>query len=67
MHLTAQEVNVLRLVAAGLSNQQIGETLVISPKTVSVHVSNLLRKLQVANRAQAAVWAERAGLTASAE
>ncbi len=67
MHLTAQEVNVLRLVAAGLSNQQIGETLVISPKTVSVHVSNLLRKLQVANRAQAAVWAERAGLTASSE
>ena len=67
VHLTAQEVNVLRLVAAGLSNQQIAETLVISPKTVSVHVSNLLRKLQVANRAQAAVWAERAGLTASSE
>lgn len=60
--LTAQEVNVLRLVAAGLTNTQIATELFISPKTVSVHVSNVLRKLEVDNRTQAGAWAVRVGL-----
>jgi DNA-binding NarL/FixJ family response regulator len=53
---------VLRLVAAGRTNAQIGTELFISPKTASVHVSNILRKLGASGRAQAAATAERAGL-----
>jgi DNA-binding CsgD family transcriptional regulator len=56
--LTARELEVLRHVAAGRSNAQIADDLFISPKTVSVHVSNLLRKIGVTNRVQAAAWAE---------
>ncbi|WP_168207612.1 ATP-binding protein [Microlunatus elymi] len=52
--LTARELEVLALVADGLSNRQIGERLVISTKTASVHVSNILSKLAVGNRAEAA-------------
>jgi DNA-binding NarL/FixJ family response regulator len=55
---------VLRLLAEGLTNAQIGTELFMSPKTASVHVSNILRKLNVVNRAEAAAVAERAGLTA---
>jgi DNA-binding NarL/FixJ family response regulator len=55
-------VLVLRLLAAGRTNAQIGTELFISPKTASVHVSNILRKLGVSGRAQAAATAERAGL-----
>ena len=62
VHLTNQETKVLRLVAAGMTNAQIGAELFISPKTVSVHVSNLLRKLEVRSRVQAAAWADRVGL-----
>ena len=59
---------MLRLLAAGLTNAQIGAELFISPKTASVHVSNILRKLGASGRAQAAATAERAGLLgASAE
>jgi DNA-binding NarL/FixJ family response regulator len=61
-HLTAQEANVLRLLAIGLTNAEIGTALFISPKTVSVHVSSVLRKLEVSNRTEAAAWANRHGL-----
>jgi DNA-binding NarL/FixJ family response regulator len=60
--LTERELLVLRLVARGRTNSQIGNDLYMSPKTASVHVSNILRKLQVTNRVQAAALAERAGL-----
>ena len=60
--LTEREVAVLRLIVAGRSNRQIGAELFISPKTASVHVTNILRKLGVSTRAQAAALAERAGL-----
>jgi DNA-binding CsgD family transcriptional regulator len=60
--LTDREVAVLRLVAAGYTNAQIGGELYISPKTAGVHVSNILRKLGVSGRVQAAALAERAGL-----
>ena len=48
--------------AAGRTNAQIGAELFISPKTAGVHVTNILRKLGVSNRVQAAALAERAGL-----
>jgi DNA-binding CsgD family transcriptional regulator len=60
--LTTRELLVLRLLAAGRTNAQIGAELYISPKTASVHVSNILRKLNVNGRTQAAATAERAGL-----
>ena len=60
--LTARELAVLRLLAAGRTNAQIGAELYISPKTAGVHVSNILRKLGVSGRVQAAAVAERAGL-----
>jgi DNA-binding CsgD family transcriptional regulator/tetratricopeptide (TPR) repeat protein len=60
--LTERELAVLRLVAAGRTNAQIGAELYISPKTAGVHVTNILRKLGVSNRVQAAALAERAGL-----
>jgi DNA-binding CsgD family transcriptional regulator len=60
--LTTRELLVLRLLAAGRTNAQIGAELYISPKTASVHVSNILRKLNVSGRTQAAATAERAGL-----
>ncbi len=52
--LTSRESDVLQLVAAGLSNGAIGEQLFVSRKTASVHVSNILRKLGVGNRIEAA-------------
>ncbi|MFJ4878625.1 AAA family ATPase [Streptomyces sp. NPDC088745] len=61
-HLTPRERDVLRLVAAGRSNRQIAEELYISPKTASVHVSNILAKLEVAGRGEAAAVAHRLGL-----
>jgi DNA-binding CsgD family transcriptional regulator/tetratricopeptide (TPR) repeat protein len=60
--LTSREHAVLRLVAAGRTNAEIGAELFISPKTASVHVTSILRKLGVSGRAQAAAVAERAGL-----
>jgi ATP/maltotriose-dependent transcriptional regulator MalT len=62
--LTDRELLVLRLLAAGRTNAEIGAALFISPKTASVHVTNILRKLGVTNRVQAATVAERAGLLA---
>jgi NarL family two-component system response regulator LiaR len=60
--LTARELEVLRLVARGLSNDDIARELVISEPTVRTHVSNVLSKLQLASRTQAALYALREGL-----
>jgi DNA-binding NarL/FixJ family response regulator len=57
--LTPREVEVLRLVAEGRSNRQIAEALFISAKTASVHVSNILAKLEVRTRVEAAAVAHR--------
>ncbi|MCX5279295.1 AAA family ATPase [Streptomyces sp. NBC_00198] len=57
--LTGRERDVLRLVAAGRTNRQIAEELFISPKTASVHVSNILAKLDVSGRGEAAALAHR--------
>jgi DNA-binding CsgD family transcriptional regulator/tetratricopeptide (TPR) repeat protein len=65
--LTGQELAVLRLLAAGRTNAQIGAQLYISPKTAGVHVSSILRKLGVTGRVQAAALAERAGLLGPGE
>ncbi|MER6348570.1 helix-turn-helix transcriptional regulator [Streptomyces sp. NPDC001595] len=60
--LTSRERDVLRLVSAGRTNRQIAEELFISPKTASVHVSNILGKLGVSGRGEAAAVAHRLGL-----
>lgn len=64
--LTARERDVLRLVADGRTNRQIAEELFISPKTASVHVSNILAKLTVSTRGEAAALAHRLRLFAAA-
>ena len=61
--LTEREREVLILIAAGQSNQQIAEALTISENTVETHVGNLLSKLALASRTEAAVWLWRHGLT----
>ena len=61
--LTARECEVLVLVAEGRTNRQVAEALFISPKTAGVHVSNILAKLDVANRVEAAAVAHRLHLT----
>lgn len=63
--LTGRERDVLRLVSAGRTNRQIAEELFISPKTASVHVSNILGKLGVSGRGEAAAVAHRLGLFAA--
>jgi DNA-binding CsgD family transcriptional regulator len=60
--LTPRELEVLRLVAQGYSNGRIGKELFISTKTASVHVSNILRKLNATNRIEAAAIANKAGI-----
>ena len=61
--LTEREVEVLKLVAKGRSNQEIAEKLVVSERTIGAHVSNILGKLHLANRTQAALYALRKGFT----
>jgi NarL family two-component system response regulator LiaR len=60
--LTEREVEVLKLVAQGKSNQEIAQELEISKRTVANHVANVLAKLHLANRVQATLWAVREGL-----
>jgi DNA-binding NarL/FixJ family response regulator len=60
--LTNRETQVLRHIALGLSNKEIATALEISIETVKEHVQNLLRKVAVADRTQAAVWAVKKGL-----
>jgi NarL family two-component system response regulator LiaR len=60
--LTQRELEVLRLVAQGLSNQAIADQLVVSERTVRTHVSNILGKLHLANRTEAAIYALREGI-----
>jgi predicted ATPase/DNA-binding CsgD family transcriptional regulator len=61
-HLTAREIEVTRLLAAGFSNRQIAEQLVITSGTVGVHVEHILRKLDLRSRHQVADWATARGL-----
>jgi DNA-binding NarL/FixJ family response regulator len=60
--LSERELEVLKLIAIGKDNAQIARELFISPKTVKNHISNILMKLQIENRIQAAVYAVRSGL-----
>jgi len=61
--LTAREMEVLRLLAQGLSNQEIADRIAVSEPTVRAHVSRILGKLHVTSRTQAALYAVREGLT----
>jgi NarL family two-component system response regulator LiaR len=60
--LSEREIEVLKLIANGKDNSQIAADLHISPKTVKNHISNILMKLQIENRIQAAVYAVRSGI-----
>jgi two-component system, NarL family, response regulator DevR len=60
--LTDREIEVLRLLAAGFSNQKIGEKLYISATTAKFHVSNIMRKLEVSRRAEAVYAASKRGV-----
>ncbi len=61
--LTQREADVLKLIAQGLSNREIADRLVITERTVCTHVSNILTKLHLASRTQAALYALKEGLT----
>ena len=65
--LTERETDVLRLLARGRSNKEIGQALVIGEKTVKTHVSNILAKLSVPSRTQAALYAVRIGLVSAGD
>lgn len=60
--LTERETQVLQLIAQGLNNKEIGNQLWISPNTVKAHLRNILEKLQLSSRVEAATWAIRHGL-----
>ena len=59
--LTARELEILRYIAQGMTNQEIGDQLILSERTVRTHVSHILSKLHLANRTQAALYALREG------
>jgi NarL family two-component system response regulator LiaR len=61
-NLTEREIDVMRLIAKGYPNRQIAEELLISDRTVSTHVGRILKKLQLENRTQIALFALRKGL-----
>ncbi|AOM84375.1 response regulator transcription factor [Salisediminibacterium beveridgei] len=63
--LTKRELEVLALIGKGKTNQEIGETLFIGVKTVKTHVSHILAKLEVSDRTQAAIYANKHQLTAA--
>jgi NarL family two-component system response regulator LiaR len=63
--LTRREVETLKLIARGLSNQEIATVLVVHERTIAKYVSNILNKLHLTNRTQAALYAIREGLTAA--
>jgi DNA-binding NarL/FixJ family response regulator len=65
--LTERETDVLRLLARGRSNKEIGQALIIGEKTVKTHVSNILAKLGVPSRTQAALYAVRIGLVSASD
>jgi DNA-binding NarL/FixJ family response regulator len=65
--LTAREYEVTGLVAQGLSNEEIGRRLVLSERTVEMHVSNALHKLGLTARTQLAAWAVQQGLSPEAK
>ncbi len=65
--LTERELFVLRLVSSGASNQEIASKLSISVNTVKSHIKNILEKLQLENRTQAATYALQHGLISSRE
>jgi DNA-binding NarL/FixJ family response regulator len=64
VELTSREIEVLRFVGAGSANKEIARELGISERTARTHVSNILRKLDLTSRTQAALWAVREGLVA---
>ena len=61
--LTPREVEILQYLAQGLSNREIAETLTVSTRTVTTHVRNILDKLHLANRTQAALYAIEQGIS----
>ena len=65
--LTERELEVLRLVATGMNNREIGAILFVAESTVKTHVEHIIGKLGVSDRVQAAVWAARQGLTVPKE
>jgi DNA-binding NarL/FixJ family response regulator len=60
--LTIRQSEVLRLLAAGLTNRQIADRLVISPRTVNIHVNSIYKKLEITSRAAATRYAIEQGL-----
>lgn len=64
-HLTRREVETLRLISRGLSNQEIASVLVVHERTIAKYVSSILNKLHLSNRTQAALYAIREGLAPS--
>ena len=61
--LTPRELETLKLIGRGYNNQEIAATLFVHERTVAKHVSNILEKLQLANRTQAALYAVREGIS----
>jgi DNA-binding NarL/FixJ family response regulator len=57
--LSSREIEVLRLVATGLANKQIARRLGIAERTVKAHLTNIFTRIDVTDRTQAALWAER--------